>query len=144
MLFDGDVVANNSVLIRGQVGENENGITCTSENIDCCIDTDASIGWFNPDGTALHEGADGAESLYVTRGVGFVRLNRITGGMSALYWCDVPDYSGTLQRFYVGLYTNIFTSGELPISLLCASSMMVSVYVHFIFGRHIFNSHDHI
>ena len=105
-------LANNSLVVRGGVGEGENGITCTSENVDCCSDPDSTAsGWFSPTGDPLHEGADGATHLYLTRGPGFVRLNRITGGTSALYWCDVPDYSGDLQRLYVGLYTNDLTTG---------------------------------
>ena len=112
MLFDGGILANHSLVVRSQIGEDEDGITCTSENVDCCSSTDTSIGWFSPSGTAVYEGADGAETLYVTRGVGFVRLNRITGGTSALYWCDIPDYSGTIQRFYVGLYIGTLLSGK--------------------------------
>ena len=135
MLFDGDAVANNSLLIRGEVGVDEEGITCASENVDCCIDADASIGWFSPNGTAIYEGVNGADSLYVTRGIGFVRLNRITGGTSALYWCDVPDYSGTLERFYVGLYTSSFLSGDLQ-----SLSLHMDIDQHsMLFGRHIFN-----
>ena len=113
MLFDGGVLANSSQIVRGQVAEDEDGITCTSESVDCCSDAGTSIGWFSPSGDAVHEGLDGADTLYVTRGPGFVRLNRITGGTSALYWCDVPDYSGALQRFYVGLYSSSIISGSL-------------------------------
>ena len=109
--FDGSVLANNSYVGRGDIGEGEEGITCFTDNLECCNST-TGIGWFSPDGTALHEGSDGAETLYATRGAGYVRLNRITGGMSALYWCDIPDHSGTLQRFYAGLYNrHSLTSG---------------------------------
>ena len=110
-MFQGSSVANNTLLVRGNVGEGENGMTCTSENANCCSDSDTSGSWFSPNGDPLHEGENGATSLYLTRGPGFVRLNRITGGSSALYWCDVPDYSGALQRFYVGLYTESLASG---------------------------------
>ena len=111
LVFQSALVANNSLVVRGDVGEGEDGMTCTSENANCCSDPQSS-GWFSPTGDPLHEGEDGASSLYLTRGPGFVRLNRITGGTSALYWCDVPNYSGDMERLYVGLYTNDLGSGE--------------------------------
>ena len=99
-------------MVRGGVGEGEEGLTCTSDNIDFWSDSETSdSGWFSPSGEPLHEGQDGASDLYVTRGAGFVRLNRITGGSSAIYWCEVPDFSGDVQQFYVGLYTNELISG---------------------------------
>lgn len=111
MIFEGSVLPNNSLIVRGDVREGEDGLTCTSEYFGCCSDVNASVGWYSPTGGAVYEGADGATDLYVTRETGFVRLNRITGGQSALYWCDVPDYTGTLQRYYVGLYVNSILSG---------------------------------
>lgn len=112
MSFDGALLPNNSVVVRGQVGIDDEGITCYSENVDCCSDSDTtSIGWFYADGEAVYEGEDGAVNLYVTRGAGFVRLNRISGGATGLYWCDVPIYTGDFERFYVGLYTNSIFSG---------------------------------
>ena len=119
------LLANNSLVVRGDVGVGEDGIICTSDSADCCSDQDSG-GWFSPTGDSLHEGADGASTLYLTRGPGFVRLNRITGGTSALYWCDVPDSSGVLQRFYVGLYTSGLTSGT---PTTCPSSVLgVAIY----------------
>ena len=123
LVYEGMLLANNSLVVRGDVGEGENGITCTSESADCCSDPDTS-GWFSPTGDPLHEGADGASDLYLTRGPGSVRLNRITGGTSALYWCDIPDSSGELQRFYVGLYTGGLASGT-P-----ATSLFLGSYIH--------------
>ena len=112
LIFDGTLRANNSLIIRAQVGMDEDGITCTSDNTSCCDDAQGSgSGWFSPSGEPLHEGLDGATTLYLTRGPGFVRLNRITGGTSALYWCEVPDFNGVIHRFYVGLYTGTLISG---------------------------------
>lgn len=126
MLFEGNTLPNNTLIVRGSVGEGEDGITCTSDNVDCCSGLNASSGWFNPAGDAVHEGAVGATTLYVSRGAGFVRLNRRTGGSSALYWCDVPDYSGTLQRFYVGLYIGSILSG-VPNTIILPPLLMLHI-----------------
>ena len=108
-MFKGALLFNNSLVMRDEVGEGSDGLTCTSENADCCNGSDAAAtgsGWFSPDGSPLHQGKDGATYLYITRGLGYVRLNRITGGTPTLYWCVVPDRHGTLQMFYIGLYTS--------------------------------------
>ena len=147
ILFESSILANNSLIVRGGVGEEEDGLTCTSEYYDCCSSVNTSFGWFSPTGDAVYEGADGATDLYVTRGTGFVRLNRITGGTSALYWCDVPDYTGTVQRYYVGLYTDSILSGVSNIhacmhacmhTCTCTCSYLNISYIHVqLIGIHI-------
>ena len=104
------MVANNSLLEQEDIGEGSSGILCATESPECCTNTSSS-GWYSPDGSAVQEGSSGATSLYVTRGLGYLRLNRITGGTLGLYWCGVPDYSGTVEQLYVGLYDNSPTSG---------------------------------
>jgi hypothetical protein len=109
LVFKGSLLPNNSLVMRNEVGNGSDGLTCTSENADCCNGSDAAAtdsGWFSPDGSPLHEGRDGATDLYITRGPRYVHLNRITGGTPSLYWCVVPDRHGTLQRFYIGLYSS--------------------------------------
>ena len=76
----------------------------------CCTNPDAG-NWTNETGGAVHQGASGATTIYVTRGDRVVSYNRITGGSSGMWRCDIPDSSGVMQSIYI--YTGTSTSGEL-------------------------------
>ena len=52
-------------------------------------------------GAAVHQGMAGASTIYITRGDGTVSLNRITGGSSGMWRCDIPDSSGMMQSLYI-------------------------------------------
>ena len=68
---------------------------------DCCVGAGSDVGnWFDRDGNVVHQGADGA-----TREEGVIYLNRITGGVSGIWRCDIPDSDGMMQSIYIYLGT---------------------------------------
>ena len=105
-------MSNNSRLDIADVGEGSAGILCVTDSQTCCTNASNSQ-WYSPDGVAVQEGSVGVTNLYVTRAVGYLSLNRITGGASGLYLCDVPDQSGTRQLLYIGLYDGSPSAGRL-------------------------------
>ena len=80
--FRGDVLANNSFIVRGapaNIGEGHNdSLHCVTDNSDCC--TNGQGNWYDETGGEVQQGSDGDSNLYVTRGDGVVYLNRRTGG----------------------------------------------------------------
>ena len=105
-------MSNNTRLDIADVGEGSAGILCVTESQTCCNNASNSR-WYSPNGVAVQEDSVGATSLYVTREVGRLHLNRITGGASGLYLCDVPDQLGTQQLLYIGLYDDSLSTGRL-------------------------------
>ena len=89
--FGDRVITNNSFIFRGDIGERVgNSLKCVTDYSDCCAGAGSDVGnWFARDGNEVHQGADGATDLYVTRGEGVVYLNRITGGTSGMWRCDI-------------------------------------------------------
>ena len=107
--FGDTVLTNNSYIFRGGIGVGEDdSLRCVIDYLDCCAGSGAGsdVGnWFDRDGNEVHQGADGATDLYVTRGEGVVYLNRITGGVSGMWRCDIPDSDGMMQSIYIYLGT---------------------------------------
>ena len=106
--FMESVLPNNSYIHRGQMQEGSDSLMCVTTYSACCNDPPTG-NWFNQLGQPVHQGLDGATTLYVTRGSGVVRLHRIIGGLSGLWRCDIPDESGNLQSLYI--YTGTSTTG---------------------------------
>ena len=98
--FNGTALVNNSYIWRGQIGEGDNALKCVTDNTDCCTDPDTG-NWTDGNGAAVHQGMAGASTIYITRGNGTVSLNRITGGSSGMWRCDIPDSSGVIQSLYI-------------------------------------------
>ena len=103
------VLTNNSYIDRGGIGEGvDDSLRCVTDYSDCCTGSGAGSGvgnWFDIDGNEVHQGADGATDLYVTRGEGVIYLNRITGGAIGMWRCDIPDSGGMIQSIYIYLGT---------------------------------------
>ena len=80
--FRGDVLVNNSLILRPYIGESHNdSLHCVTDNSDCCSNGEGN--WYDVTGGEVHQGPDGdSDSLYVTRGDGVVYLNRRRGGNS--------------------------------------------------------------
>ena len=114
--FGSDVFVNNSYVIRGAVGEGNDALKCVTDNAGCCTNPDVG-NWTDESGGAVHQGASGATTIYVTRGGGVVSYNRIIGGLSGMWRCDIPDSSGVMQSIYI--YTGLSTSGEFSYLLCC-------------------------
>ena len=106
--FMGEPLPNNSYINRGGIYEGSDALMCVTDYAACC--SDPLIGeWYDFEGMQVHQGLDSATTLYVTRGVGVVRLHRITGGRSALWRCDIPNSDGDLQSLYI--FTGIDYTG---------------------------------
>lgn len=103
------VLPNNSYIFRRDIREGSDSLKCVTTYSACCDDPPVG-NWFNSHGEPVHQGLDGATTLYVTRGDGAVRLNRITGGLSGLWHCDIPDERGNLQSLYI--YTGTGFTGK--------------------------------
>ena len=70
-------LTNNSYILFGNINR-EYALKCVTDNVNCCNDSDVG-NWRDERGRAVHQGADGATGLYVTRGQGVVSLNRRHG-----------------------------------------------------------------
>ena len=105
--FGNTVLTNNSYINRGDIGEGvDDSLRCVSDYSDCCAGAGSDVrNWFDRNGSKVHQGADGATDLYVTRGEGVVYLNRITGGAIGMWRCDIPDSDGMTQSIYIYLGT---------------------------------------
>ena len=103
----GSALPNNSFIIRGNIKEGNDSLKCLTDNTDCCTNPDVG-NWTDGGGGAVHQGASGTTTIYVTRGDGVVSLNRKKGGSAEMWRCDIPDSSGVMQSIYI--YTG--TSGD--------------------------------
>ena len=107
--FGDTVLTNNSYIFRGDIGEGEDdSLKCVTNYSDCCAGSGArsDVGnWFDREGDEVHQGTVGVTDLYVTRREGVVYLNRITGGVSGMWRCDIPDSGGMIQSIYIYLGT---------------------------------------
>ena len=107
--FGDRVLTNNSYIHRGDIGEGvDDSLRCVTDYSDCCAGVGAGLdvgNWFDRDGNEVYQGADGATNLYATRGEEVVYLNRITGGVSGMWRCDIPDSDGMMQSIYIYLGT---------------------------------------
>ena len=95
-------LTNNSYILSSNIST-EYALKCVTDNVNCCNDSDAG-NWTDERGRAVHQGADGATCLYVTRGQGEVSLNRRSGctpETSGLWRCDIPDSSEAVQSIYI-------------------------------------------
>ena len=100
----GDVLVNNSYILRFRIGEGHNdSLHCVTDNSDCCSNGEGN--WYDETGGEVQYRSDGDSNLYVTRGDGVVYLNRRRGGRSGMWRCDIPDSNGTQQSIYIYLGT---------------------------------------
>ena len=104
--FEGNVLANNSYIDQGNIGEgNNDSLHCVTNNSNCC--SNGKGNWYNNATGEVEQEPDRNNSLYVTRGDGVVYLNRRRGGSSGMWRCDIPDSNGVQQSIYIYLGTNI-------------------------------------
>ena len=104
---------NNSHVHYGIIFDKARALRCVTNSINCCNDSDVG-NWRDERGTVVHQGADGATCLYVTRGQGVVSLNRkddCIPDTSGLWGCNVPDSNELMQSIYIYI-NNDTTSGE--------------------------------
>ena len=103
--FRGDVLVNNSFILRPNIGEGHNdSLHCVTDNSDCCSNGEGN--WYDETEREVQQGSLGdSDRVYVTRGDGVVYLNRRTGGSSGMWRCDIPDSNGVQQSIYIYLGT---------------------------------------
>ena len=69
--FRGNVLVNNSYILRPNIGEGHNAsLHCVTDNSDCCSNGEGN--WYDERKREVHQGPDGpSDRLYVTRGDGW-------------------------------------------------------------------------
>ena len=101
--------SNNSFINRGIISISD-PLRCVTDRTPCC-GVNAGV-WRDPEGAEVREGASGATDFYITRSSeGEINLHRISGGLSGMWLCEIPDSAGDTQRLYI--YLGIDTTGEL-------------------------------
>ena len=116
--FRGNVLTNNSYVLRGQVNSStaigegvNNSLHCVTDYMNCCNSSGSGMGnWYDSRGMEVSEQADRDSDSYVTRGDGVVYLNLRRGGQSGMWRCDIPDNSGHTQSIYI--YMGIGRNGR--------------------------------
>ena len=96
-------LTNNSYILFSNISRESDALKCVTDSVNCCNDSDVG-NWRDERGRAVHQGADEATCLYVTRGQGVVNLNRRRGctpETSGLWRCDIPDSSEVRQSIYI-------------------------------------------
>ena len=110
----GGSLKNNSHIHYGIIFDKARVLKCVIYSVNCCNNSDVG-NWRDERGRAVHQGADEATCLYVTRGQGVVSLNRKSDcipDISGLWRCDIPDSNEVMQSIYIYI-SNDTTSGEL-------------------------------
>ena len=106
-------LTNNSYIYFANIDEEDGALKCVTDSVDCCNNSDVG-NWRDERGLAVHQGADEATCLYVTRGQEVVSLNRkkkCNPGTSGLWSCDIHDSSEVMQSIYIYI-SNDTTSGN--------------------------------
>ena len=84
-----------------------------------------------------------AQYIYITRENGTVSLNRITGGSSGMWRCDIPDSSGVMQNMYIYKGTDTVVPGahkRHKVALLCSAYGLLVVCIQFtISDKNVYN-----
>ena len=104
--FRGNVLANNSYILRPYIVEGHNdSLHCVTDNSDCCSNGEGN--WYDVTGGEVQQGSLGdSDRVYVTGGDGVAYLNRKDGGSSGMWRCYIPDSNGTQQSIYIYLSTD--------------------------------------
>ena len=99
----GHSLENNSYIPYTSILHEARALKCVTDNVTCCNDSDVG-NWRDERGLAVHQGADEATCLYVTRRQRVVSLNRKSDCIprtSGLWRCDIPDSSEVMQTIYI-------------------------------------------
>ena len=122
---NGRNLINNSYIYYANIFNGTGALKCVTDSVNCCNDSDDG-NWRDARGRPVHQGADGATCLYVTRGQGVVSLNRKSDcipDMSGLWRCDIPDSNEVVQSLYIYI-SNDNTSGKINLDI-CKSRIKI-------------------
>ena len=103
--LNGTKYQNNSIVTLEDIGEGDEDALLCRTNLN-----ESGIGnWFFPDGNRV---PSNSTTVYRTRGVMVVLLNRKKGGVDGIYRCEMPDSMNVAQTIYIGVYTTSPCNGE--------------------------------
>jgi len=114
LMLGGVSYPNNSIVNITEIGNEVNAALICSTTFGLCCFSGSGNGWFYPDRSEIFNGPD--LPYHRTRtgspnpNPGRILLHRSTGTTTGIFQCIIPDDSGVLTSFYVGIYTN--TTGE--------------------------------
>ena len=110
MSLNGQLIANNSIVLLRNIGEGDAGaLLCTTNRTACCTSALGRAGeWVYPNGTMVPIMPAG-QPYYRNRGTSLIRLNRRPNqGLSVMYTgiycCQIPDQNNVEQTLCVGAY----------------------------------------
>ena len=115
----GHSLENNSYILYTSILHKARALKCVTDTVNCCNDSDDG-NWRDERGRAVHQGADGATCLYVTRQRKEIYLNRkrdCIPDTSGLWRCDIPDSSEVMQSIYIYI-SNDTISGKTAFIIL--------------------------
>jgi hypothetical protein len=107
--LNGKLYPNNYLVNLEEIGEANKALVCLTNRIECC--TNGSQGdWYNPEDMIMPitTTKDDSTNFYTSRGPSHIRLNKnnVNNSIFGIYYCEIPDSSGTDQRIYIGIYGN--------------------------------------
>ena len=106
LLFEGQELTNNSVVVLSDIGEEESALYCITDEEQCCSSSEtggSELGnWFFP----TQDEVDTTGDIYSSRGASAVWLNRRNNAQSptGVYRCEIPDATGDILSFYTGVF----------------------------------------
>ena len=134
--FRGDPIANNSIVLISDMGDNMNSrILCITTNPDCCSRSDSF--WYFPNGREVSSRSSGNDIYRSRSGAGsksstrlatvmLGRQNPNASGPTGLYRCVIPDRSGVEQTLILGIYSSSENS-ELPIKAAIVGNRVMNI-----------------
>ena len=111
-------LTNNSYIHYTNISDGDCALRCRTSSVQCCTDVG---NWRDGRGRTVHQGADGATCLYVTRGQGVVSLNRKSDCIpdtSGLWRCDIPDSNEMMQSIYIYISNDITSGKTSPLDII--------------------------
>ena len=111
MSLNGQLIANNSIVLLQSIGEGDAALLCTTDRTACCTGASRVGEWFYPDGrmVPIMTPVGGPEPYYRNRGYSLIRLNRrpnqgLSETYTGIYCCEIPDQSNLIQTMCVRAY----------------------------------------
>lgn len=111
--LNGEQYGNNSVIDPREIGEDNGGLFCLTNNRNCCragSGFGAKGDWYDSQGQDIPFKAalEGGTGFYNNRGSSAVRLNRVgtvsDDFPSEIFRCEIPDGDDTSQDLFIGLF----------------------------------------